>query len=43
LKKLPLIGLLIGAVVAAFAFLKRKKGDDETEDSGSASGGASSS
>ena len=25
MKKLPLIGLIIGAVAAAFAFMKRKK------------------
>jgi hypothetical protein len=35
LKKLPIIGLLIGAVAALFA-LRKKKGHDQTEDSGSA-------
>jgi hypothetical protein len=37
-RKLPIIGLLIGAVAAIFA-MKKKKGDAPTEDSGSASGG----
>jgi LPXTG-motif cell wall-anchored protein len=39
LKKIPIIGLLIGAVAALFAF-KRKKAEPPTEDSGSADSGA---
>jgi hypothetical protein len=39
LKKLPIIGLLIGAIAAIFAF-KRKKGEQPTEDAGSAESGA---
>jgi hypothetical protein len=39
MKKLPIIGLLIGAIAAIFA-LKRKKGEPPTEDSGSAESGA---
>jgi hypothetical protein len=39
LKKLPIIGLLIGAIAAIFA-LKRKKGEQPTEDAGSAESGA---
>jgi hypothetical protein len=39
LKKLPIIGLLIGAIAALFAF-KRKKGEQPTEDSSSADSGA---
>ena len=39
LKKLPIIGLLIGAVAAIFAF-KRKKDVSPTEDSSSAESGA---
>lgn len=38
MKKIPIIGLLIGAVAAIFA-LKKKKGEAPTEDSGSASSG----
>jgi F0F1-type ATP synthase assembly protein I len=38
LKKLPIIGLLIGAVAAIFA-VKKKKGADSTEDTDSASSG----
>jgi LPXTG-motif cell wall-anchored protein len=37
-KKLPIIGLLIGAVAAIFA-MKKKKEDAPTEDTGSASSG----
>jgi hypothetical protein len=37
-KKLPIIGLLIGAVAALFA-MKKKKGDAPTEDTGSADSG----
>ena len=37
-KKIPIIGLLIGAVAAIFA-MKKKKGDAPTEDSSSASSG----
>jgi hypothetical protein len=43
MKKLPLIGLIIGAVAAGFALMKRKKDQPDeplTEDSSSASGGA---
>jgi hypothetical protein len=39
LKKLPIIGLLIGAVAALFAF-KKKKGSAPTEDASSADSGA---
>jgi hypothetical protein len=39
LKKLPIIGLLIGAVAALFAF-KKKKGSSPTEDSSSVESGA---
>ena len=38
MKKLPIIGLLIGAVAAIFA-MKKKKGSAPTEDTGSASSG----
>jgi LPXTG-motif cell wall-anchored protein len=38
MKKLPIIGLLIGAVAAIFA-VKKKKADAPTEDSTSASSG----
>jgi F0F1-type ATP synthase assembly protein I len=38
LKKLPIIGLLIGAVAAIFA-MKKKKGEAPTEDTTSASSG----
>jgi hypothetical protein len=38
-KKLPIIGLLIGAIAAFFA-MKKKKGAESTEDTGSATGGA---
>jgi hypothetical protein len=38
LKKLPIIGLLIGAVAALFA-MKKKKGEAPTEDTGSADSG----
>jgi F0F1-type ATP synthase assembly protein I len=38
LKKLPIIGLIIGAIAAIFA-VKKKKGEAPTEDSGSASSG----
>ena len=37
-KKIPIIGLLIGAVIALFA-MKKKKGEAPTEDSDSASSG----
>jgi hypothetical protein len=37
-KKIPIIGLLIGAVAAIFA-IKKKKGEAPTEDSDSASSG----
>jgi hypothetical protein len=45
MKKLPLIGLVIGAIAAGFALLLRKKdeepvGEPVTEDPGSAAGGA---
>jgi hypothetical protein len=39
-KKLPVIGLIIGAVMAFFAMKKRKSAEPPTEDSSSASGGA---
>ena len=29
MKKIPILGLLIGAVVALFAMLKKKKGEPE--------------
>jgi LPXTG-motif cell wall-anchored protein len=38
-KKLPIIGLLIGAVAAFFA-MRKKKEVSATEDTGSAAGGA---
>jgi F0F1-type ATP synthase assembly protein I len=38
MKKLPIIGLLIGAIAAIFA-VKKKKGDAPTEDTGSADSG----
>ena len=37
MKKIPIIGLLIGAIAAIFA-IKKKKGDASTEDTASASG-----
>jgi F0F1-type ATP synthase assembly protein I len=37
LKKIPIIGLLIGAVAAIFA-IRKKKGEAPTEDTSSASG-----
>ena len=41
MKKLPVIGLIIGAIAAGFAFMRHKKAEEPvTEDSGSASGGA---
>jgi hypothetical protein len=41
MKKLPLIGLIIGAIAAGFALLLRKKDEEPvTEDPGSAAGGA---
>ena len=36
MKKLPLIGLVIGLIAAAFALPKRKKSEGEPEDTGSA-------
>ena len=36
MKKLPLIGLVIGLIAAAVALLKRKKSEGEPEDTGSA-------
>jgi hypothetical protein len=39
-KKLPIIGLVIGAIAAFFAMRKKKSGEQPTEDSGSASSGA---
>ncbi len=38
MKKLPIIGLLIGAVAALFA-MKKKKGEAPTEDTDSAASG----
>jgi hypothetical protein len=38
-KKLPIIGLLIGAVAAMFAMKKKKGEEAPTEDTGSASSG----
>jgi hypothetical protein len=31
-KKLPVIGLIIGAIAAAYALMRRKKGDETPED-----------
>ncbi|HWO73998.1 MAG TPA: hypothetical protein VNN21_10615 [Dehalococcoidia bacterium] len=39
MKKLPLIGLILGAIAAFFA-LRRKKGTQSTGDTGSAESGA---
>ncbi len=39
MKKIPIIGLLIGAVAAIFAMKKKKKGEAPTEDTDSASSG----
>ena len=37
MKKLPIIGLIIGAIAAGFALMKRKKADGEQDhDHGSA-------
>jgi hypothetical protein len=35
-KKLPIIGLIIGLIAAAFALMKRKKSGEQPEDTGSA-------
>jgi hypothetical protein len=40
MKKLPIIGLVVGAIAAFFAMRKKKSGEQPTEDSGSASSGA---
>lgn len=36
MKKLPLLGLVIGLVAAAFAILKKRKGGERPEDTGAA-------